>query len=75
MVIKVGGDMRRRANRLAPMVALIPGIMIPVMFIMERAKFPDLVIGGWIGLNIGAMLLILALAVWDHRQCSRKTKS
>ena len=67
--------MRRRANVFAPMVAMIPGIMIPVMFLMERAKVPDFVLGRWIGLCIGAMLLILALAVRNRRQCSKAPKS
>lgn len=50
-------------NNWAALVAILPAVMIPVMFGLERFHAPDFVVGAWVGAMIGLQILLLTLAV------------
>ena len=63
--------MKRKGNSKAIIVAMMPAVTTPVMFLLLRLHAPDFVVGLWIGSMIGGMILLLALAMRDGRRCDR----
>lgn len=59
-----------KKNNWAALVAIVPAIMIPVMFALERVHAPDFVVGFWSGSMIVLQILLLAFAV-RSRKCDR----